>query len=153
MHPMHAAFIEAQAAANRGEVPVGAVIVEVDSGLIIASFGNEVLSRCDPTAHAEILALRHACMLRGRVRLPDCALYVTLEPCVMCTSAISHARLRRLVFGCYDPKGGGVEHGPRWFDQPYCRHRPEIIGGIEEHHAMMLLRRFFQDLRETKKKT
>jgi tRNA(Arg) A34 adenosine deaminase TadA len=140
--PMRRALLEAQAAAARGEVPVGAVVLGPD-GSVLAAAGNRVQELADPTAHAEILALRAAAAARGQPRLPDCDLVVTLEPCPMCAAAISLFRIRRLVFGAYDPKGGGVEHGPRIFSQPSCLHRPEVIGGVAEADAAALLRSFF----------
>jgi tRNA(adenine34) deaminase len=139
---MTLALAEAERAAARGEVPVGCVIVAGDA--VLASDGNRCEERGDPTAHAEMLAIRAATALRGTQRLVDCDLYVTLEPCPMCASAIALARLRRIYFAAYDPKGGGVEHGPRIFDQPGCNHRPEIYGGIAEEQAAELLRSFFQ---------
>jgi tRNA(Arg) A34 adenosine deaminase TadA len=141
---MALALTEARAAAERGEVPVGAVLVEGATGMVLASAGNRTEELNDPTAHAEILAIRHACARRGEPRLPDCDLYVTLEPCALCAAAISFARLRRLYFGAYDPKGGGVDHGPRFFQQPTCLHAPEVYGGIGEAAAAELLRDFFQ---------
>ncbi|MEQ8804718.1 MAG: nucleoside deaminase [Rhodospirillales bacterium] len=144
---MAQALDEARAAASRGEVPVGAVVVEAATGRILARAGNETETTRDPTAHAEILALRRAAQAQGAPRLPDCDLYVTLEPCAMCAAAISHARIRRLYFGAYDPKGGGVEHGPRFFTQPTCHHAPEVVGGINETAAAELLKAFFQDRR------
>ena len=144
---MLSALVQAQAAADRGEVPIGAVIVDADSGEILAAHGNEVEGGDDPTAHAEILAIRAVCQARGESRLPDCDLYVTLEPCPMCATAISFARLRRLYFGAYDAKGGGVDHGPRIFEQPTCHHRPEIIGGVEESRCRDLLQAFFAERR------
>ncbi len=142
---MQAALDEARAAAAHGEVPVGAVIVR--DGQVIARAGNRVEQLSDPTAHAEILAIRAATAVAGEPRLPDCDLYVTLEPCPMCATAISFARIRRLYFAAYDPKGGGVEHGPRIFAQPTCHHQPEVYGGIAESEAGELLRAFFQGLR------
>ena len=141
--PMIEAIAEAEKAAWRGEVPVGAVLVGPDN-IVIAAAGNWVESERDPTAHAEMLVLREAAARLGRKQLDGCDLYVTLEPCAMCAAAISLARIRRLYFGAYDPKGGGVEHGPRIFDQPTCHHRPEIFGGIEERRAAALLRAFFR---------
>jgi tRNA(adenine34) deaminase len=141
---MALALAEAEGAAARGEVPVGAVVVEAGSGAVLASAGNRVEELRDPTAHAEMLALRAAAARQGAPRLTDCDLYVTLEPCPMCAAAISFARVRRLYFGAADPKGGGVEHGPRIFSQPTCHHRPEIYGGIHETRAAMLLRSFFE---------
>ena len=140
--PMSLALAEAAAAARTGEVPVGAVLVDA-AGRVLARAGNRVEADRDPTAHAELLAIRAAAAVRGEPRLPDCDLYVTLEPCPMCAAAIAFARLRRVYFAAYDPKGGGVEHGPRIFDQPTCHHRPEIYGGIGERVAGDLLRRFF----------
>jgi len=137
------AIAEAQAAAGRGEVPVGAIVVEVASGRVLARAGNRVEADSDPTGHAELLALRAAAAARGAPRLPDCDLYVTLEPCAMCAQAISFARIRRLYFGAYDAKGGGVEHGARIFNQPTCHHVPEVIGGLEEEICAALLRDFF----------
>jgi tRNA(adenine34) deaminase len=126
-------------------VPVGAVVVR--EGEILGRAGNRVIELSDPTAHAEILALRAAGQRLASPRLEGCDLYVTLEPCPMCAAAISFARIRRLAFGAYDPKGGGVEHGPRIFAQPTCHHRPEVTGGVEETRAGALLKRFFQDRR------
>jgi tRNA(adenine34) deaminase len=139
--PMSCAFFEAEAAGARGEVPIGAVIVR--GGAIIARAGNRTLEAHDPTAHAEILAIREACRALGSQRLDGCDLYVTLEPCAMCAAAISFARVRRLYFAAPDPKGGGVEHGPRFFAQPTCHHAPEVYGGLRESEAAALLRRFF----------
>ena len=139
---MLAALAEAEAAGARGEVPVGAVVVAVD-GSVLASAGNRTRELSDPTAHAEMLAVRAACAARKSERLPDADLYVTLEPCPMCATAISFARIRRLYFGASDPKGGGVEHGPRIFSQPSCHHAPEVYGAIEETRAAALLRDFF----------
>jgi len=140
--PMARALAEARAAALRGEVPVGAVVLGPD-GAVLAAAGNRVEELADPTAHAELLALRAAAAARGAPRLPDCDLVVTLEPCPMCAAAIALFRVRRLVFGAYDPKGGGVEHGPRVFAHPTCHHRPEVIGGVMETEAASLLRDFF----------
>lgn len=144
---MALALEEAERAAARSEVPVGAVLVDGASGVVLAADGNRTAELGDPTAHAEMLVLRAGAVSKSRARLDDCDLYVTLEPCAMCAAAISLAHVRRLYFGAYDPKGGAVEHGPRWFQQPTCLHRPEIYGGIEESHAGDLLRRFFQDRR------
>ena len=146
MVPMDIALDEARAAAARGEVPVGAVVIDA-TGAVLARAGNEVEARHDATAHAELLALRTAAAARGEPRLPDCDLVVTLEPCPMCAQAASLFRVRRIVFGAYDPKGGGIEHGPRIFEQPGCNHRPEIYGGIEEQRAAALLKEFFQERR------
>jgi tRNA(adenine34) deaminase len=142
MVPMDIALEEASAAAARGEVPVGAVVVAAD-GSVLARASNAVEARNDASAHAELLALRAAAAVRGESRLPDCDLFVTLEPCPMCAQAISLFRIRRLVFGAYDPKGGGVEHGARVFDAPSCHHRPEVVGGVHESEAAELLRTFF----------
>jgi len=139
---MEIALEEAKAAAMRGEVPVGAVLVNAE-GVILARVGNRTEELSDPTAHAEILALRQGAAALGSPRLPDCDLYVTLEPCAMCAAAISFARLRRVIFGAYDLKGGGVEHGPRFFAQPTCHHAPEVIGGIEETRCGDILKIFF----------
>jgi tRNA(adenine34) deaminase len=141
--PMAIAFAEAEAAGGRGEVPVGAVLVGAGGGVIAAS-GNRVEEQRDPTAHAEMLVLREAAAALDAKQLDGCDLYVTLEPCPMCAAAISLARVRRLYFGAYDPKAGGVEHGARIFDQPTCHHRPEVYGGIDERRAAALLRAFFQ---------
>jgi len=143
---MKLALAEAEAAAARGDVPVGAVLVDGD-GRLLAAAGNRVEADHDPTAHAEMLVLRAGTARLGSARLTECDLYVTLEPCAMCVAAIALARLRRLYFGAYDPKGGAVEHGPRLFDQPATHHRPEIYGGIEEGRAGQLLRSFFQTRR------
>jgi len=144
---MAMALREAENAAGRGEVPVGAAVVDGMTGEVLARAGNRVEALNDPTAHAEILALRKAAAAIGAPRLPDCDLYVTLEPCAMCATAISFARIRRLYFGAYDPKGGGVEHGARFFGQPTCHHAPDVYGGFEESRAAALLQRFFQDRR------
>jgi len=125
------------------EVPIGAVIVS-SSGEVLAATHNLVESASDPTAHAELLAIREACAKSGSPRLSDCDLYVTLEPCAMCAQAISFARIRRVYFGAYDPKGGGVENGARIFHQPTCHHAPEIIGGIAESECAELLIDFFK---------
>ncbi len=140
--PFAAAFDAARLAAVEGEVPVGAALSR--GGKIIAIAGNRTLRDRDPTAHAEILAIRAACAELGSERLTDCDLYVTLEPCAMCAGAISFARIRRLYFSASDPKGGGVEHGPRFFSQPTCHHAPEVYGGLRESEAAQLLRDFFQ---------
>jgi len=140
---MSLALAEAEAAAARGEVPVGAVVVDPATGAVVASAGNRTEELADPTAHAEVLAIRAACAHVGAPRIPDFDLYVTLEPCALCAAAISFARVRRLYFGAYDPKGGGVEHGPRFFAQPTCHHAPEVVGGMGETAAATLLKRFF----------
>ncbi len=143
---MAAALDEARAAAARGEVPVGAVMVAPD-GTPVARAGNRVLELSDPTAHAEILALRAACAAAGSERLPGHALYVTLEPCPMCASAIAQARIARLVYGAADPKSGGVAQGPRVYSHSQCHHRPEVVDGIGAEDAAALLREFFQGRR------
>ena len=143
--PMGLALAEARAAAARGEVPVGAVVVR--DGRVLASAGNRPRALRDPTAHAEILAIRRACAALGDERLTGCDLYATLEPCAMCAAAISFARIRRLYFGAPDPKGGAVESGARFFGQRTCHHAPEIYGGIRESEAAALLRDFFRERR------
>ena len=143
---MERALLEARAAAERGEVPIGAVIVGPD-GAVLAAAGNRTEQDRDPTAHAEMLAIRAAAAKLGQPRLVDCDLYVTLEPCPMCAQAISFARIRRLYWGAADPKGGGIEHGPRIFDQPTCHHKPELYPGLSEGEAGELLRAFFRERR------
>ena len=144
---MGLAFAEAEAAAQRGEVPVGAVIVDPARGEVLAAAGNETEARRDPTAHAEILVIRAAAAKVDAARLAGCDLYVTLEPCAMCAAAASHARLRKIIYGAYDPKGGAVDHGPRFFSQPTCHHRPDVVGGVSAGRAEALLKVFFRDLR------
>ena len=143
MTPMDLALQEARAAAARGEVPVGAVVTD-RSGQVLAQAGNEVEARHDPSAHAEMLVLRAAAQRLGQTRLAECTLTVTLEPCPMCAQAASFFRIARLVFGAYDPKGGGVDHGARVFAASSCHHRPEVVGGIREGEAAALLRSFFE---------
>lgn len=143
---MSAAFAEARAAERRGEVPIGAAIAR--NGEIIARAGNRTREDADPTAHAEMLAIREAARAVGNFRLEDCDIYVTLEPCAMCAGAIGHARLRRLYFAASDPKGGAVEHGPRLFGQPTSTHTPEVYGGIRESEAAEMLKAFFRARRE-----
>lgn len=143
---MERALAQARAAAERGEVPIGCVIVAPD-GALLAETGNRTEADRDPTAHAELLAIRAAASKLGSPRLVDCDLYVTLEPCPMCAQAISFARLRRVYWGAADPKGGGVEHGPRIFDQPTCHHRPDLYPGVGEVEAAGLLRAFFRERR------
>jgi tRNA(adenine34) deaminase len=143
---MDLALAEAEAAAALGEVPVGAVLVNAD-GSVIARAGNRTRALPDPTAHAEMLVIRAAAQALGQERLIDMDLYVTLEPCAMCAAAISAARIRRLYFAAADPKGGAVDHGPRWFTQPSCFHAPDVYGGIGETRAAALLRAFFATLR------
>jgi tRNA(adenine34) deaminase len=143
--PMGLALVEARTAGSRGEVPVGAVVVR--DGRVLSAAGNSPRALRDPTAHAEILAIRRACGALGDDRLTGCDLYVTLEPCAMCAGAISFARIRRLYYGAADPKGGGIEHGARFFGQPTCHHAPEVYGGLSEDEAARLLRDFFVALR------
>ncbi len=145
--PMRLALHHAHAAAAQGEIPVGAVVCAAD-GTILASAGNRTEADNDASAHAEILALRAAAAHRGNHRLIDCDLFVTLEPCPMCAHAISLFRIRRLIFGAYDPKGGGVDHGPRIFQAPSCHHQPEVVGGVHEAEAAALLRDFFRQRRQ-----
>jgi tRNA(adenine34) deaminase len=140
------ALAAADQAALVGEVPVGAIVVV--RGQVVAVAHNERETASDPTAHAEILALRAAAGLRASPRLPDCDLVVTLEPCPMCAHAISLFRIRRLIFGAYDPKGGGVDHGTRVFDASSCHHRPEVVGGVQEAASRALLQDFFQGKRQ-----
>ncbi len=142
---MKAALTEAGEAAERGEVPIGAVIVR--EGEIIAKAGNRTLEMNDPTAHAEMLAIRQACATLDSQRLPDCDLYVTLEPCPMCAAAISFARIRRLYYGADDPKGGAVESGVRFFGDPTCHHAPDVYSGLAEQESARLLREFFAERR------
>ena len=146
---MSAAVELAETAATRGEVPVGAVVVDGASGEVLARTHNRIEELGDPTAHAEILALREAARVKQTPRLVDCDLYVTLEPCTMCAGAISLARIRRLYFGAGDHKGGGVEHGARVFEQRTCHHVPEVYGGIDARRSEELLRQFFAKLRRT----
>lgn len=143
---MRLALEEARKALDRGEVPIGAVLTD-SRGTILAQAGNRTLECRDPTAHAELLAIRAAAAIRASERLVDCDLYVTLEPCAMCAAAISFARLRRLYFGASDLKMGAVENGPRFFQQPTCHHRPEVYGGIGEQEAAALLTSFFAQRR------
>lgn len=140
--PMEQALEEARAAAARGEVPVGAVVVR--AGRVIARAGNRTRELADPTAHAEMLAIRAACLVLDDERLTGCDLHVTLEPCPMCAAAISFARIRRLYFGAPDPKGGAVESGVRLYASPACHHAPEVYGGFREAEAAALLRDFFR---------
>lgn len=140
---MDLAFAEARAAAERGEVPVGAVVTAAD-GTVLAASGNRTRELCDPTAHAEVLAIREACRKLGSDRLPGCDLTVTLEPCPMCAAAISFARIRRLTYAAADPKGGAVDNGVRLFAQDTCHHAPEVYGGIRASEAASLLRDFFR---------
>ena len=141
---MRIALEEAQAAADAGEAPIGAVVVDPRTGAVIAQAHNAPIGRCDPTAHAEILALREAATRLGNYRLTGLTLVVSLEPCAMCAGAISHARIGRLVFGAEDAKGGAVVSGPRFFDQPTCHWRPEVIGGVHAAESAALLKGFFK---------
>ncbi len=143
---MQHALEAARAAAARGEVPVGAVVLAPD-GTLLACAGNQVEAGRDPTAHAELLALRAAAARLGTARLPGCDLWVTLEPCALCAAAAVLFRVRRVVFGAYDPKGGGVEHGARVFAAPGCLHVPEVVGGMREQECGALLKAFFATLR------
>jgi tRNA(adenine34) deaminase len=140
--PMSCAFEEARGAGEAGEVPIGAVVVR--GGEVLARGRNATIADRDPTAHAEMVAIREACRLSGSERLVDCDLYVTLEPCAMCAGAISLARIRRLYFAAPDPKGGAVDHGPQFFKQPTCHHAPEAYGGLRGQEAADLLRAFFR---------
>ena len=142
---MSRAFAAARDAGARGEVPVGAAIVR--DGVVLSTSGNDVVGARDPTGHAEMRVLRAAAAQLQAGRLTDCDLYVTLEPCAMCAGAISFARIRRLYWAAPDPKGGAVEHGPRFFSQPTCHHAPECYGGIRESEAATLLRNFFAERR------
>lgn len=142
---MEAAFAEAEAARARGEVPIGAVVVR--DGTVLAKAGNRTRELNDPTAHAEMLAIREACRLLASERLPDADLYVTLEPCPMCAAAVSFARIRRLYFGATDEKGGAVVSGGRYFAQPTCHHAPDVYAGIGERRAAEMLKDFFRDRR------
>lgn len=145
---MQCAIHEAEKADAQDEVPVGAVVVDSLTGEIIARAHNQMEQDHDPTAHAEMQAIRRATTIKGESRLEDCDLYVTLEPCPMCAQAISFARIRRLYFGAYDPKGGGVDHGAKIFNASSCHHIPEIIGGLEEERCAQLLVGFFEKKRQ-----
>lgn len=144
---MHCALQAAEKAFAQDEVPVGAVIVDSLSGEIVGIAHNEMKNAQDPTAHAELLAIKRALAAKGEDRLRNCDLYVTLEPCPMCAQAISFSRIRRLYFGAYDPKGGGVDHGAKIFNASSCHHVPEVIGGLEEEKCAELLIRFFEGKR------
>lgn len=137
----------AKLAATEGEVPVAAAVVDAATGQVLATAVNRTERDCDPTAHAEMLAIREACRLLQTTRLPQCDLYVTLEPCAQCAAALSFARIRKLVFGAYDPKGGAVEHGPRFYSQPTCHHAPEVVGGVRESECAAVLKNFFGERR------
>jgi tRNA(adenine34) deaminase len=142
---MDMALEEARAAGERGEVPIGCVLVR--DGAVVARAGNRTLADRDPTAHAELVAIRAASAALGSERLSDCDLYVTLEPCAMCAGAIAFARVRRLYYGAPDPKGGAVDNGVKFFASPSCHHRPEVYGGMAEAEASALLKVFFQERR------
>jgi tRNA(adenine34) deaminase len=144
---MAAALTEARKAAERGEVPIGAVLVDARSGAIVQADGNRTIERHDPTAHAEINVIRAQCAIAGAQRIPEYDLYVTLEPCAMCAGAIAFARLRRLVIGASDPKGGGVLHGGKFFDQPTCHHKIDISSGVMADECGQILKDFFKDRR------
>lgn len=146
-HYMQMALAEAQNAYDRGEVPVGALLVEVTTGQVLSLTSNRVEELQDPTAHAELLAVRLATVLGGNKRLHMCDLFVTLEPCAMCAGALALAHIRRIVFGAYDPKGGAIEHGVKLFDQPTTHHTPEIIGGVMEQQCGHILKKFFRKRR------
>ncbi|WP_336278845.1 nucleoside deaminase [Bartonella sp. CB175] len=143
--PMEIALLEAQLAQKKGEVPVGAVITREKT--IIARAGNYIKSAYDPTGHAEMRVIRMACETFQSERLPDCNIYVTLEPCAMCAAAISFTRIRRLYYATGDPKGGAVEHGPRLYKQSTCHHRPDVYSGFKEQEAAQLLKDFFAQKR------
>lgn len=143
---MELAYEQAQLAALRGEVPVGAVIVH--DGHVVAADGNRTIELKDPTAHAEVLAIRSACSILKSERLPDCDLYVTLEPCPMCAAVISFARIRRLYFGATDQKSGAVESGIRFFNAPSCHHSPEVYSGLMERECAIILKEFFSEKRK-----
>lgn len=143
--PMRLALEQAHIAAGQGEVPIGAVIVK--DGMVIAAAHNQPRMLCDPTAHAEVLAIRAAAAGLGQERLEGCDLWVSLEPCAMCAGAIAHARIARVYYAASDPKGGAVEHGARVFEQPTCLHRPEVYSGMGESEAGELLRGFFRERR------
>ncbi len=145
---MDVALEEARAAAARGETPVGAALVDPSVGKVIAQAGTRTLELHDPTAHAEVLAIRAACTLIGSERLPGLDLYVTLEPCPMCAAAIGFARIARVYYGAHDPKSGGVEQGPRVFSHPQCHHKPEVYSGISEVESARLLKEFFEARRK-----
>jgi tRNA(adenine34) deaminase len=145
---MRIALQAAQDAAARGETPVGAVVVDPATGEVVCAGSNSPIGSHDPTAHAEIVALREAARIRGNYRLTDLTLVVTLEPCAMCAGAISHARIGRLVFGAEDPKGGAVVHGPKFFDQPTCHWRPTVTGGVLAEESSAMLKAFFRARRK-----
>ena len=142
---MEMALDDARAAGEAGEVPVGCVIVH--DGAVLARAGNRTLADADPTAHAEMVAIRAAAAMLGSERLTACDLYVTLEPCAMCAGAVSFARIRRLYYGAADPKGGAVDSGVKFFVSPTCHHRPEVYSGLAEAEASALLKKFFRERR------
>lgn len=144
---MHAALEEAKKAYQRDEVPIGAVLVDVTQDKIVSAHGNKTREFCDPTAHAEILCIREICSFNETQRAPGYDLYVTLEPCAMCAAAISFARLNRVIFGASDPKGGGILHGGKFYDQPTCHHKPEVTHGILANECGAILKGFFKSKR------
>ena len=144
LNAMRVAVEEAEMAAGRGEVPIGAVLVDISTGNIAARDGNRTIEYADPSAHAEILVIRKVAGMEKAQRIPEYDLYVTLEPCTMCTAAISFARIRRVIFGAGDPKGGGVINGVRFYQQPTCHHRPDVIGPVMEEECGNILREFFK---------
>jgi tRNA(Arg) A34 adenosine deaminase TadA len=150
---MRMALAEAQAAADRGEAPIGAVLVDPATGAVLATAGNAPIGACDPTGHAEIRVLRDAAAAKGNYRLTGLTLYVTLEPCAMCAGAISHARIGRVVYGAEDPKGGAVVHGPRFFEQPTCHWRPQVEGGVLAEESSAMLKQFFRARRAKRQAT
>lgn len=145
---MRVALEEANKAASRDEVPIGAVLVHADTGKITAQNGNRTRESSDPTAHAEILVIREGCEIESKQRVPEYDLYVTLEPCTMCAAAISFGRIRRIIFGAPDPKGGGILHGAKFYDQPTCHHKPEILHGLLDDECGNILREFFKSKRK-----
>lgn len=145
---MRLALEEANAAQDRDEVPIGAVLVETASGDVITRASNRTRELCDPSAHAEILAIRAACEKTGAQRIPGHSLYITLEPCAMCAAAISFARIERVIIGALDPKGGGVLHGGKFYEQPTCHWRPDVTSGLLEHECGDILRNFFKSKRQ-----
>ena len=144
---MEIALQEARDAAKRGEIPVGAVVVSAD-GRVVAQAGNHTRENCDPSAHAEVLAIRKACAELGQERLNDHDLYVTLEPCAMCAGLIAAARIRRLYYAASDPKSGGIEQGARVFNHPQCHHKPEVYSGMSELESTKMLKEFFNNIRD-----
>jgi tRNA(Arg) A34 adenosine deaminase TadA len=144
---MKLALEEARKSFERNEVPIGAVIIDTKTNSVIAASGNHMEELLDPTAHAEINVIRQACIITKSGRLPDCVLYVTFEPCPMCAQAISFARIRRVYFGAYDAKGGGVEHGAKIFSASSCHHKPDVYGGIMEQESFLMLKDFFKSKR------